>query len=437
METDNYSKKEDGHPVLSFPSEGTQVNGYTFIKKLGSNPSGSLWLIEDDERQYLTCRVFTRKKYETIREKADFIKNIDHKNIIKFIETIEHDDHILCLFEYIKGQTLTSYIEKRRNVDIFTGIEILYQAASAVQELHAAGISHGNLHPDNIIFTDYGKIKLTDVLSESVQNRKAELIKEIGENKVAFYAPEGLRGEPEAGKDDIYSLGALLYFLTTGVKPFHGLSPVKVFKNKTSKLPKSARSVNRAIDPKLDQFISRCLSINPNDRFPSLSEFLNELERHLKYYKIINRKEKIRGKRRFPLFTVIIVVLITVIVFLIIRGMNEDISFKSSSELTFHTKRIDPWGNQIQFRLEDGDTVYSNDGFQVEIKTRPGLIIQILNITPDRRLTTLYPLEGTISGNPSIHLESITLPDKNKFYRFDNVKGKETIFIILSFEQWK
>jgi len=433
MESDNHTENK-----FEFsPREGMKVENYTFIKNMGQDSEAPLWLIQDDSKTYFTCRIIKNEITERLKVPLETYRQLNHKNIIKLESILSHDNYTLLILEYVKSQTLTEYLSRSTKVDILTGLELSFQIAAGMEYLHDKWIIHGNLHPDNILVTEYGGIKISDVISRPVSMKKSRLIKVEGGGKIEFYSSEQLRDEDSVAADDIYSFGAILYFLVSGKRPFYKLSPVKVLKSKPSTLPREPYLVNREVTPELSSFIMRMLSKKRIERFQKFENLIPDLEKHQKQYKIKSRKIDLHGHKRFPVYPIIAILLIVIAVFLLF-GQGEDELLDVSSSFAFQTKRIDPWGIELNYPITNNEVVYSNDGFRLLFRDVPPGHLIVLNISPDETVKLLYPqspyelTERTDKAKPNL-----TIPAADKFYKFDTIIGQETLYIIITLHEWK
>ncbi len=192
------------------------------------------------------------------------------------------------VMEYLEGESL-SVLASRRGLPVGTILAIAAQIASAVAALHAAGIVHCDLKPDNVFVLDelgpggWPRIKVIDYGVARMLNEPA-LPDGTIVGTPAFMAPEQWHGAPVA-KSDVYALGCLLYELVTGVPVFCGALP-QLMTAHCERLPErpaqrcGPRSLPRptALDPDFELLIIRALAKDPEMR-PTMAELDTELAR--------------------------------------------------------------------------------------------------------------------------------------------------------------
>ena len=205
-------------------------------------------------------------------------KRVSHPNLL----TIHHADHSAggvpyLVMEYLDGENLGTLFD-RGHLAAPAIITIGAQVAAALATLHAAGVVHCDVKPDNIFLTyqddsdtifvkviDYGVARLLDEPHTSDGTIAGT---------PAYMAPEQWRGHATP-KSDVYALACMLYELLVGEQPFHGSLPQLMVAHH-DKLPDRISAHRRDIDPALDRLISRGMSKDPSLR-PTMSDFASAL----------------------------------------------------------------------------------------------------------------------------------------------------------------
>jgi serine/threonine protein kinase len=139
--------------------------------------------------------------------------------------------------------------------------------ASALGRAHKAGVIHGDVKPANIFVTDEGQIKLGDFGIARFATQVSGAASLVG--TPAYLSPEQIKGETQDHRSDIFSVGIVLYQLTTGVRPFDGSSVAAVCAQIVAKQPAPPSRHNPALPPEFDRIVMRCLAKNPADRYAS------------------------------------------------------------------------------------------------------------------------------------------------------------------------
>jgi serine/threonine protein kinase len=169
-----------------------------------------------------------KTQVERIIRETDNMSAIDHPNLMKVYGCDTHHDVdttlIYLIIEYLRGMTLTEFLEKSGQIKEDMVIDFMLQICYAVKALHEKELIHRDLKPDNImVVQEDGKYTLK-VMDFGVIRKLAETsITESGEflGTLRYASPEWILGDETSLTTDLYSVGAILYKLLTGKEPFH------------------------------------------------------------------------------------------------------------------------------------------------------------------------------------------------------------------------
>ncbi len=185
---------------------------------------------------------------------AEIIRIADHPNIVKLYHQGKWANGLYIAMEFIKGISLKQFIMKKM-LNSKSSIEIILQVASALSHLHSHGIIHRDLKPANILITENGQVKVVD-FGIAILGKKNKM--KIG--TPAYMSPEQKeKKEVLTFSSDIYSLGVIAYELLVG-KFSQGKIDLTLLK------------------PKLRNILERALKQNPDERFPTIHEFIKNLK---------------------------------------------------------------------------------------------------------------------------------------------------------------
>jgi serine/threonine protein kinase len=188
--------------------------------------------------------------------------------------------------EFLEGEPLHKIIEKKR----FPLKEVLLlgiQVAETLDYAHQKGIVHRDVKPSNIIVQPSGQIKITDFGIAHIEDSTASLQTQAGEilGTPAYMSPEQVLSEPVDGRSDLFSLGIILYELSTGKRPFEGETLTAILHAITQANPPEPLKANPEIPQGLSRTILRCLRKTPAKRFENgkvlaetLRGYVNEAE---------------------------------------------------------------------------------------------------------------------------------------------------------------
>ena len=154
------------------------------------------------------------------------------------------------------------------------------EAALGLDGLHEHGIVHGGVKPSALVQTPDGDVVLVDAGLKQAQGG-ADLTEEAAPREAAYVSPEEALGRPLVPASDVYSLGAVLYHLATGILPFDGQNAFAVAEDHVGAPVTAPRRLNPAITPALEAIILRALAKPPEDRYASGRELFLALENEL------------------------------------------------------------------------------------------------------------------------------------------------------------
>src|SRR5216683_4076506 len=205
------------------------------------------------------------------------------------------------VIERIPGKTLYSRLR-----DLPLSFEeasgIVGKIAPALADLHRQNVIHHDIKPSSIMFRPSGEVVLID-FGLSHHNQLPDLLQEefrLPYGTAPYMAPERLLGVRDDPRSDLFSLGVLLYFFTTGVRPFGETETLRGMKRRLWRDPQPPRKLKADYPPWLQEIVLRCLEIDPVWRYPTASQLAFDLG-HPDQVKLTGRAERLT---RDPLSTV-------------------------------------------------------------------------------------------------------------------------------------
>jgi hypothetical protein len=188
------------------------------------------------------------------------------------------DGTFYYVMEYLPGLTLEELVKTGGPLPPGRAIHLLRQVCAALQEAHARGLIHRDIKPGNVMICERGGIpdvaKLLDfgLVLPPVGDFDGEKLTQDGSvtGTPAYLSPEQASGQEAVdARSDIYSLGALAYFLLTGQPPFGGRSGVKMLAAHLYEAPQPPSAIRPDLAPDLDAVVIRCLAKEPKERYAS------------------------------------------------------------------------------------------------------------------------------------------------------------------------
>lgn len=281
----------------TFFALGRRIGPYRVLSLLGIGGMGEVYLAEDTR---LGRRValkllppeFTHnaERIRRFEREARAASALNHPNIVTIYEVGQSDGTYFIATELVEGQTLRELMPPART-EIQLALKVMVQVADALAAAHAAGIVHRDVKPENIMLRPDGYAKVLDFglakLSEPApahdasQNTTEIQHTDTGAvlGTVAYMSPEQALGQEVDHRTDIFSLGIVLYEMTSGAHPFRGPTAAATFDALLNRDPPPPISSNPDISPELERIIGRALEKDPELRYQTASDLRAELKR--------------------------------------------------------------------------------------------------------------------------------------------------------------
>jgi len=264
-------------------------NRYEILEKIGI---GGMATVYKAKCHVLNRYVAVKILKDEFTTDTDFIKkfnseaqsaaSLTHPNIVSIFDVGSEDNLYYIVMELIQGKTLKEIIVEDERLSWKWSTNIAIQIASALDAAHKNGIVHRDIKPHNIIITEEGRAKVTDFgIAKAVSNSTITAFgTTIG--SVHYFSPEHARGGYTDAKSDIYSLGVVLYEMLTGRVPFDADTPVSVALKQVQEEPIEPIELNPDIPVSINRIILKAMQKDPNLRYQSATEMLNDLNFALK-----------------------------------------------------------------------------------------------------------------------------------------------------------
>lgn len=202
---------------------------------------------------------------------------LSHTNIVSVFDVSKTGDVEYIVMELIDGLTLKQYMSKKGRLNWREALHFTTQIAKALEHAHSRGIIHRDIKPHNIMILRDGSVKVADFGIARFTSSQNTLTQEaLG--SVHYISPEQAKGGRVDNRSDIYSLGVVMYEMTTGRLPFEGDSPVAVAIQHISSIPLAPRDLSPDIPEGLEAITMRAMASDIDKRYASTTDMLVDLE---------------------------------------------------------------------------------------------------------------------------------------------------------------
>lgn len=212
------------------------------------------------------------------RNESKAIAVLSHPNIVKIYDVGFSDEIQYIVMEYIDGITLKEFIEQQGVLKWKDALHFVTQILRALQHAHDKGIVHRDIKPQNImLFTD-GTIKVMDFGIARFSRIDGKTLSDKTIGSVHYISPEQARGDITDERSDIYSVGAMLYEMLTGHKPFDGENPVAIALKHMQDDLVMPREIMPSIPEALEEIVIHAMEKEPNSRYQSAADMIRDID---------------------------------------------------------------------------------------------------------------------------------------------------------------
>jgi serine/threonine protein kinase len=254
--------------VRQAPKVPERIGKYAIVREVGVGSTGTVYLSHDPYyNRDVAIKVYqgdladadkARTSRKMFLSEAQMVGMLQHPQLMPIYDAGEEDGHCYVVTEYVHGgRTLAAFCKAEDALPVDVVVEIVFKCAKALHYAHSRGVIHRDIKPSNILYTQEGDVRIIDFGIALVADSDKEL----------------------TNRSDLYSLGAVMYELLTGSRPFRGGNLAKLMHQIVYATPPPIHTLRREVPEELEEVVAIALQKDPDKRFKSGLDFAAALTR--------------------------------------------------------------------------------------------------------------------------------------------------------------
>lgn len=260
------------------------ANRYTIQDEIGSGGMGTVFRASDSQTgatvaiKQLKSQIARAENIERFKREGEALRELNHPNIVKMLDAVEHDEHHYLIMEYVTGGDLKGLIEANGTLDVQQCVNMSIDLADALTRAHRLHIIHRDLKPANVLIAADGTLRLTDFGVAHIGSKHRVTDTDAVVGTVDYLPPEALNDGKYDERGDIWAFGVMLFEMLSGQRPFGGESlATTITQILTDPIPDLESLAPQAPTPLVD-LIYRMLQRDPDSRIRSVRHIGATLE---------------------------------------------------------------------------------------------------------------------------------------------------------------
>src|SRR6202795_2718352 len=274
----------------------TKLGPYEIISLLGAGGMGEVYRARDTRlRRDVAIKVLPQAlsldadRMRRFEQEALATAALNHPNILAVFDIGTSEGSPYVVSELLEGETLRERL-RSGSIAVRKALDYALQIAHGLAAAHEKGIIHRDLKPENLFVTNDGRVKILDFgLAKLTQpedqfGRQTNLPTAAGTEPgvvmgtLGYMSPEQVKGKPADQRSDLFSFGAILYEMLSGVRAFHRDSAAETMSAILREEPPDFSATNKSVQPGLERIVRHCLEKNPEERVQSARDMAFDLE---------------------------------------------------------------------------------------------------------------------------------------------------------------
>jgi serine/threonine protein kinase len=267
-----------------------RIGKYLIINEVGRGSTGTVYLSHDPYYgRDVAIKVYSidsggdgeraRIARKMFLSEAHMVGMLHHPNILPIFDAGEEDGRCYIVTEHVHGaRTLAAYCRQDNLLRVDDVVEIMFKCAKALHYAHSRGVIHRDVKPSNIMLTQDSDVRIIDFGIALVADSEISRIEGIA-GSPSYMSPEQVQSLELTNRSDLYSLGAVMYELLTGTRPFRAGNLAKLLHQIVYATPPPIHTLRTEIPEDLENVVATALRKEPERRYKSGLDFAAELTR--------------------------------------------------------------------------------------------------------------------------------------------------------------
>jgi serine/threonine-protein kinase len=258
---------------------GQTVGKYRIVARLGRGGMGTVYKAVDETLgrdvaiKILNPDVTDEEVLKRFRAEALTLARLNHPNIATLYELTEHEDDLVMVMEFVRGETFDRLSDRVGPVSFDRAAFLCSQVLDALGHAHRAGIVHRDLKPANLMIAESGIVKVMDFGIARMVGTERITTDGYMMGTPAYMAPEQVTGEELDGRADLYAIGVVFYRLLTANLPFKADTAIAMAQKQIKDPPTPLYQFSNDLPASCQAILDRALAKAPHDRFQTAEDF--------------------------------------------------------------------------------------------------------------------------------------------------------------------
>jgi eukaryotic-like serine/threonine-protein kinase len=280
------SARSNWNAPLLLPTGTVLANRYEILQLLGEGGMGAVYKARDTELDRIIALKVIRPELasnpeilQRFKQELVLARQVTDRNIIRIFDLGEADGIRFITMEYVEGTSLYQILREQGKLPVKEAAEITEQVLIGLKAAHREGVIHRDLKPGNIMRDKQGRILVMDFgLARSLESDGMTKTGAVL-GTMEYMSPEQAMGSELDARSDLFTVGLIFFELLTGKMPFKAETALASLLKRVQERAIPLSSLDNAIPPSVEMIVAKCLERDPNLRYQTAQEIIDEIEK--------------------------------------------------------------------------------------------------------------------------------------------------------------